>query len=163
MLLISRAAVQGGHLSRAAATLTARGLGSAPSSANCSVVDGAPDLVQQYTRSANARTLLAALRNQRSPITGPRRAAAAAAIALLRHPSPAVRCFAGDAAPAAPNGHVISFPLAQTGEGISECELVAWHVKVGLPFLIRLPCYCLLLGAWRLLPWARTMHPCTPL
>ncbi|GFR41858.1 hypothetical protein Agub_g2638 [Astrephomene gubernaculifera] len=26
---------------------------------------------------------------------------------------------------------LVSFPLAQTGEGISECELVAWAVKVG--------------------------------
>ncbi|KAF8073201.1 Dbt [Scenedesmus sp. PABB004] len=30
----------------------------------------------------------------------------------------------GDAA-----GGIVSFPLAQTGEGISECELVQWHVK----------------------------------
>jgi hypothetical protein len=25
---------------------------------------------------------------------------------------------------------VVSFPLAQTGEGISECELMQWFVKV---------------------------------
>lgn len=31
---------------------------------------------------------------------------------------------------AAAEGRVVSFPLAQTGEGISECELVSWHVKV---------------------------------
>lgn len=28
-------------------------------------------------------------------------------------------------------GSVVSFPLAQTGEGISECELMQWFVKVG--------------------------------
>ncbi|MEW5297758.1 MAG: hypothetical protein WDW36_000942 [Sanguina aurantia] len=28
-------------------------------------------------------------------------------------------------------GTVVSFPLAQTGEGISECELLQWHVKEG--------------------------------
>lgn len=27
-------------------------------------------------------------------------------------------------------GTVVSFPLAQTGEGISECELMQWFVKV---------------------------------
>jgi hypothetical protein len=26
----------------------------------------------------------------------------------------------------------VSFPLAQTGEGISECELMRWLVQVGL-------------------------------
>lgn len=31
---------------------------------------------------------------------------------------------------AAPWGSVVSFPLAQTGEGISECELMQWFVKV---------------------------------
>lgn len=30
-----------------------------------------------------------------------------------------------------PAGRVVSYPLAQTGEGISECELIAWHVKEG--------------------------------
>ncbi len=30
---------------------------------------------------------------------------------------------------------VVAFPLAQTGEGISECELVAWSVKVRPPQL----------------------------
>lgn len=29
------------------------------------------------------------------------------------------------------HGSVVSFPLAQTGEGISECELMQWFVKVG--------------------------------
>lgn len=31
---------------------------------------------------------------------------------------------------ASPCGLVVSFPLAQTGEGISECELMQWFVKV---------------------------------
>ena len=43
--------------------------------------------------------------------------------------------FLGEAAPLAPppapGGRVVAFPLAQTGEGISECELVTWHVKEG--------------------------------
>ncbi|KAI8463741.1 MAG: lipoamide acyltransferase [Monoraphidium minutum] len=38
---------------------------------------------------------------------------------------------ADGAAPGAAAGRVVSFPLAQTGEGISECELVEWHVKEG--------------------------------
>jgi hypothetical protein len=36
------------------------------------------------------------------------------------------------------SGSVVSFPLAQTGEGISECELMQWFVKV---------CVCVL-AAW---------------
>lgn len=33
-------------------------------------------------------------------------------------------------------GSVVSFPLAQTGEGISECELMQWFVKVGALLLL---------------------------
>lgn len=40
----------------------------------------------------------------------------------------------------APPGRVVSFPLAQTGEGISECELVTWHVKVRRRYSALLPC-----------------------
>jgi hypothetical protein len=38
-----------------------------------------------------------------------------------------LQCFHSSAAPW---GSVVSFPLAQTGEGISECELMQWFVKV---------------------------------
>jgi len=36
-----------------------------------------------------------------------------------------VRCFANSG-----RASIVSFPLAQTGEGISECELMRWAVKV---------------------------------
>lgn len=29
-----------------------------------------------------------------------------------------------------PSNKMVQFPLAQTGEGIKECELIAWFVKV---------------------------------
>lgn len=31
------------------------------------------------------------------------------------------------------SGKVVPLPLAQTGEGIKECELTAWYVKVSDP------------------------------
>ena len=43
-----------------------------------------------------------------------------------RHVSTPQRCFLRR------NATIVSFPLAQTGEGISECELLQWFVKVGM-------------------------------
>eukprot|EP00879_Flechtneria_rotunda_P008830 GHRR01009250.1.p1 GENE.GHRR01009250.1~~GHRR01009250.1.p1 ORF type:complete len:136 (+),score=13.85 GHRR01009250.1:424-831(+) len=44
---------------------------------------------------------------------------------------PSHRAFASFCSNAAPWSTVVSFPLAQTGEGISECELMQWFVKEG--------------------------------
>jgi 2-oxoisovalerate dehydrogenase E2 component (dihydrolipoyl transacylase) len=85
--------------------------------------------------------LLHALRNPTRPqdhlrafatlSPAPASAAAAAAAAAA---SPA-RVADADAAPTPTSsnntGVLVSFPLAQTGEGISECELVRWHVSAG--------------------------------
>jgi hypothetical protein len=53
-------------------------------------------------------------------------------------------------------GTLVQFPLAQTGEGISECELVQWFVKVGaagrLLRALRLRC-----GS---VAWAEASSPC---
>jgi hypothetical protein len=47
---------------------------------------------------------------------------------------PSASAYIGHAAPArglaSSAGEVVTFPLAQTGEGISECELMQWFVKV---------------------------------
>jgi biotin carboxyl carrier protein len=51
----------------------------------------------------------------------PQRHACDGASSLLDH----IRAFCVEAP------RVVSFPLAQTGEGISECELVRWFVEVG--------------------------------
>ena len=90
----------------------------------------------------------------RSPLDGPRRcffslvpspalasAAAAAAsparvaVADEHAPSPSLPVAAANGANApdaeSVGGVVVSFPLAQTGEGIAECELVRWHVRPG--------------------------------
>jgi 2-oxoisovalerate dehydrogenase E2 component (dihydrolipoyl transacylase) len=58
--------------------------------------------------------------------TAPSSAASAAAAAAA---SPARAEEASDHPTG--SGVVVSFPLAQTGEGISECELVRWHVSPG--------------------------------
>jgi hypothetical protein len=69
-----------------------------------------------------------------APGAGPPRARASSSNArppTWPHRGPPRRAFAASAAPArAEEGRLVSFPLAQTGEGISECELIAWHVKV---------------------------------
>ncbi|GBF99987.1 hypothetical protein Rsub_12714 [Raphidocelis subcapitata] len=65
---------------------------------------------------------------------GPARAGAPRSPAPIPrlHPAPRRFAAAADAAHAeAPAPRLVSFPLAQTGEGISECELVAWHVQEG--------------------------------
>lgn len=60
-------------------------------------------------------------------------------------------------------GSVVSFPLAQTGEGISECELMQWFVKVGgcvdTPVLQPPTCYFLGPGGLLLI---KAIHRTTP-
>lgn len=34
-----------------------------------------------------------------------------------------------------PAGNIVEVPLAQTGEGIAECELLKWHVQEVSEFL----------------------------
>ncbi|CAL1397263.1 unnamed protein product [Linum trigynum] len=41
------------------------------------------------------------------------------------------RCFSGSAAAGPPEDGTVDVPLAQTGEGIAECELLQWFVKEG--------------------------------
>ncbi|CAN1281184.1 Lipoamide acyltransferase component of branched-chain alpha-keto acid dehydrogenase complex, mitochondrial [Linum perenne] len=41
------------------------------------------------------------------------------------------RCFSGIAAADLPEDGIVDVPLAQTGEGIAECELLQWFVKEG--------------------------------
>ena len=37
---------------------------------------------------------------------------------------------------ASQSNKVVPLPLAQTGEGIKECELISWFVEVKLPLFI---------------------------
>ena len=39
------------------------------------------------------------------------------------------RCFSGNAVADLPEEGIVDVPLAQTGEGIAECELLQWFVK----------------------------------
>ncbi|CAL1413208.1 unnamed protein product [Linum trigynum] len=41
------------------------------------------------------------------------------------------RCFSGSAVADLPENETVDVPLAQTGEGIAECELLQWFVKEG--------------------------------
>lgn len=59
------------------------------------------------------------------PLVNARRADAAPCIDMRRGTR---RCMSSQA-----GGMVVTFPLAQTGEGISECELMQWFVKVMAP------------------------------
>jgi hypothetical protein len=122
MLLVTRAAIQqgGGGLPRAAtALLAARGISNANSS-NC----GATPAAAGGNNAASPT----------SPLPGHLRLAGLAAKPpqLPSHALPlrSPRRAFGHAVHAPAPGHVVSFPLAQTGEGISECELVEWHVQV---------------------------------
>jgi 2-oxoisovalerate dehydrogenase E2 component (dihydrolipoyl transacylase) len=57
--------------------------------------------------------------------------AAAASPARAEEAPPAAAASATSPANTDGSGILVSFPLAQTGEGISECELVRWHVAPG--------------------------------
>lgn len=59
---------------------------------------------------------------------------------------------AGSTAAAAGGGAVVELPLAQTGEGIKECELVEWFVKV---------CFCVCAGR-RIAPQQRRLRALPP-
>lgn len=49
--------------------------------------------------------------------------------ALLRHQTP-LHCVTLHSSAALRASSIVSFPLAQTGEGIKECELTEWYVEV---------------------------------
>ncbi|RYR76401.1 hypothetical protein Ahy_A01g000985 isoform C [Arachis hypogaea] len=44
-----------------------------------------------------------------------------------------MHCFSTQPALELPAGKIVDVPLAQTGEGIVECELLKWHVQEGIP------------------------------
>ena len=50
------------------------------------------------------------------------------------------RGFSTSVAHSAPNTRSVTFKLAQLGEGIAECELLCWHVKVISCFLAHMCC-----------------------
>jgi hypothetical protein len=87
-------------------------------------------------RGRQGRALLGAALRQLLASSQPAGAAAGAPRAPAALAGLAARAAVGAAArpPCAARrsyGTLVQFPLAQTGEGISECELVQWFVKVG--------------------------------
>ena len=109
-------------------------------------------------RSSGLARALAALARQ--PCEGPLAAAAPFSIGASPSPHPSASgargsgragtldsastrgaevaaCWAVRGLCTAPSGTVVAFPLAQTGEGIKECELMQWFVKAGRPACAR--------------------------